>query len=55
MMPECHAAKALRIERSLRKCCDEDFEAVVEGAMLAGTHWFDAALHRMSLTGSTRT
>lgn len=35
------------------KCRDEDYEAVIEGAMLAGTHWFNMALHRMGLTEET--
>ncbi len=50
MTPGRHAARAARIERSLRKCSNRDYEAVIEAAMLAGTHWFNVALHRMGLT-----
>ncbi len=45
-----HRAKAERIERSLAKCTASDFEMKIEGAMLAGTHWLNAALHRMAVT-----
>lgn len=47
MKPEQHAKKAERIERSLLKCSIEHYEIVIEGAMLAGTHWFNAKLHWM--------
>jgi hypothetical protein len=47
---EEHRARARRIERSLSKCGDRDFEMKIEGAMLAGTHWLNAALHRMVVT-----
>jgi hypothetical protein len=40
-----HRAKAERIERSMAKCALADFETVIEGAMLAGTHWFNLLLH----------
>lgn len=53
MTPDLHVAKAERIERSLERCSDEDFEAVIEGAMLAGTHWFNVAMHRFLLTNDT--
>jgi hypothetical protein len=33
------------VESSLAKCTDADFETVIEGAMLAGTHWFNLLLH----------
>ncbi|MEO6064886.1 MAG: hypothetical protein ABIP49_03780 [Lysobacterales bacterium] len=42
---DAHLAKARRIESSLAKCTHADFETVIEGAMLAGTHWFNALLH----------
>ena len=45
MSPELHQKKAERIVRSLRKCSPSDFEAVIEGAMLAASHWFNFALH----------
>ena len=46
---EAHEAKAERIERSLGKCTTADHETVIEGAMLAGTHWFNVLLHRRGL------
>jgi hypothetical protein len=49
---EQHLAAAGRIERSLRKCSAEDVEMQIEGAMLAGTHRLNAALHRMGATQS---
>jgi hypothetical protein len=45
-----HRARAGRIERSLAKCAPEDFEMKIEGAMLAGTHWLNAALHQIAVT-----
>ena len=47
---EEHRARAARIERSLVKCAPDDFEMKIEGAMLAGTHWLNAALHRFAIT-----
>ncbi|GAB3628805.1 hypothetical protein PTE30175_00630 [Pandoraea terrae] len=47
---EQHIAAAGRIEHSLRKCGAQDAEMQIEGAMLAGTHWLNAALHRMGAT-----
>jgi hypothetical protein len=47
---EEHRARAGRIERSLAKCARDDFEMKIEGAMLAGTHWLNAALHGMAVT-----
>jgi hypothetical protein len=47
---EEHRARARRIERSLAKCALDDFEMKIEGAMLAGTHWLNASLHRMGVT-----
>ena len=52
MKIEAHEAKADRITRSLAKCTPEDYEAVIEGAMLAGTHWFNVALHRYGVTAA---
>ena len=49
MIAADHRAKALRIERSMAKCSPADFETVIEGAMLAGTHWFNALLHANGL------
>jgi hypothetical protein len=47
-----HCFRAERIVRSLGKCGREDFAMKIEAAMLAGTHWTNAALHRMSVTPS---
>ena len=47
-----HRAIAERIERSLAKCGAADYEMKIEGAMLAGTHWLNAALHDGSVTHS---
>jgi len=47
---EEHRARAGRIERSLAKCAPDDFEMKIEGAMLAGTHWLNAVLHRLAIT-----
>jgi len=44
-----HRAKAERIEQSLRRLDASSFEAVIEGAMLAGTHWFNLLLHRTAI------
>ena len=33
----------------MRKLTDADHEAVIEASMLAGTHWFNIALHRIGL------
>lgn len=40
-----HREKAQRIERSLAKCEPDDVDLRIEAAMLAGTHWLNAALH----------
>jgi len=50
MTPEQHQRKAERIERSLAKCSVDQPEIVIEGVMLAGTHWFNIALHRMGFS-----
>ena len=49
MNVEAHRAKAESIERSLARCTTADYEIVIEGCMLAGTHWFNMALHRTGL------
>lgn len=51
MKAELHRQKAERIERSLDKCTDVDWEIRIEAAMLAGTHWANYALHRRGVTG----
>ena len=50
MLIDEHLAKALRIERSLAKCGPADYAMKIEAAMLAGTHWLNAALHRIGAT-----
>ena len=47
MSPEQHRQKALKIERSLAKLMPELVEIRIEAAMLAGTHWLNAALHHL--------
>lgn len=47
MKPEEHRIKAERIFKSLQKARLADYEMVIEGAMLAGGHWVNAALHEM--------
>jgi hypothetical protein len=54
MKPGHHREKALSIERSLAKLADAYYEAVIEGAMLAGTHWFNILLHRWELLPDSR-
>jgi len=44
-----HLLKAERIERSLKRCSAADYETIIEGAMLAGTHWFNMLLHLLQL------
>lgn len=50
MTPENHRAKAERIEQSLAKLGDADWEIRIEAAMLAGTHWVNFILHRTGLS-----
>src|SRR4051812_38096770 len=45
MTPGDHRDKAERIERSLAKLTDSDWEIRIEAAMLAGTHWVNHTLH----------
>jgi hypothetical protein len=40
-----HQYKATCLERSLSKLQAADYEMVIEGCMLAGTHWFNMVLH----------
>ena len=46
MNEQLHITKAERIERSLASLTLDHYEAVIEGAMLAGSHWFNVLLHR---------
>ena len=50
MTPQQHNALADRIAASLQKVTEADYEAVIEGCMLAGTHWLNSALHSMGLS-----
>jgi hypothetical protein len=50
MISAAHRAKAERIEASLAKCLSDEYEAVIEATMLAGTHWFNVALHGLEIT-----
>ncbi len=50
MTPERHRDFAERITRSMEKLTTTDYEAVIEGCMLAGTHWFNVALHEMGMS-----
>lgn len=47
MSPEQHCQKAMKIERSLAKLTPDMIEIRIEAAMLAATHWLNAALHRL--------
>lgn len=49
MNVDAHRAKAAAIERSLARCTTADYETVIEACMLAGTHWFNIALHATDL------
>ena len=53
MTPDYHREKALRIERSLAKLGDGDWEIRIEAAMLAGTHWVNHVLHRVGASHSS--
>ena len=46
MTPEFHREKAKKITRAMRHFTTREYEAVIEGGMLAGTHWFNVALHK---------
>jgi hypothetical protein len=50
MNAEGHRAKAERIERSLARCRTDDYEMIIDGAMLAVTHWINVAFHILELT-----
>lgn len=49
MSPEKHRQKAAGLEQSLSKLQASDYEMVIEGCMLAGTHWFNVVLHAQSI------
>ena len=50
MTPENHRDKAERIERSLARLTDSDWEIRIEAAMLAGTHWVNFVLHKIGVS-----
>lgn len=50
MTPDNHREKAERIERSLMKLNETDWEIKIEAAMLAGTHWVNYILHKTGLS-----
>lgn len=50
MTPENHRHRAERIERSLVKLADSDWEMRIEAAMLAGTHWVNYVLHKIGIS-----
>jgi hypothetical protein len=50
MTPENHRDKAERIERSLAKLTDSDWEMQIEASMLAGTHWINFVLHKTGIS-----
>jgi hypothetical protein len=54
MRIEEHRCKAESIERSLTRCTYADYEIVIEGAMLAASHWFNILLHHARLTPEER-
>ncbi|HJO69640.1 MAG TPA: hypothetical protein QF804_08150 [Rhodospirillales bacterium] len=50
MKAEGHRAKAERMGRSLEKLSPDDWEMVIDGVMLAVSHWINYAFHSMGLT-----
>ena len=52
MNADAHRAKAEAIELSLTRCTTADYETVIEACMLAGTHWFNLALHAATVLPS---
>ena len=54
MKAEAHRAKAERLERSLAKCTPDDYEVVIDGAMLAVSHWANYAYHALGITEPDR-
>jgi hypothetical protein len=49
MTPEAHIAKAARLMRTMDRCRNDDYEMVIEGAMLAGNHYVNATLHKLGI------
>jgi len=53
MSPDKHRARAERIEHSLQRLTDADWEIRIEAAMLAGTHWANYALHAVGASAAS--
>src|SRR6516225_9855329 len=51
MKPEVHRVKAERIALTMQKLNDANYEIIIEGCMLAGTHWLNLARHQMEIAG----
>lgn len=47
---ESHRIKAERIARTLEKCRLSDYEIIIDGAMIAISHWINYAFHSLALT-----
>lgn len=54
MTPELHRDKAIKITRAMRHFTAREYEAVIEGCMLAGTHWFNVAMHKFGLNAPAK-
>ena len=54
MKRQDHIKKAERFSRSLERCGADDWEAPIEGAMLAATHWVNLALHEVGILPTDR-
>jgi hypothetical protein len=52
MQIDDHRRIAERITASMELCGEHDYEAIIEGAMLAGSHWANFALHGVGVTKS---
>ena len=51
MFTRYHIAKAQRLEATLKKLDPEDdYEMIIDLCMLAGTHYYNAALHAADIT-----
>ena len=54
MRAHAHRRKAERISRSLAKIGPDDYEVMIDGALLAISHWLNYALHRAGPHGHRR-
>ena len=50
MKAQAHRRKAERLGRSLAKCTPQDTELVIDGVMLAISHWTNFTFHTLGLT-----